>query len=424
MNDPNGLILHQGTYHLFFQANPHGREWADMSWGHAVSPDLASWRELPVAIHRTEREMAFSGSVVWDRDNTSGLGAGGQGPLVALFTSAFDPDDPERHGEQCQSVAFSADDGLTWTRYPGNPVLARGSRDFRDPKVFWHEPTGRWVMVAVEAALQQVVVHTSTNLLDWTLASTFAPVAPEGQLFECPDLVEVPVEGTDATRWVLLLSVNPDGPAGGSGMRYYVGDFDGATFTPDAAGARWLDAGPDFYAGVSFAGTPRPTIIAWLSNWAYGLTTPTSPWQSAMSLARTLSLVPTASGPVLRQAPVLPPAPVAGVRLIEFAFGSEGVVELAWGASRLTMTRDAAGLVSLDRSAADPHGTHAGFARSLPVAGTSGLLVEDHGLVEVFLDEGLACVSMQTFPGASGPAAVRTSGEVTIRPHPLDGAAS
>lgn len=405
MNDPNGLILHKGQYHLFFQNNPAGRTWGNIGWGHAVSSNLLDWEELPMAIPATEQEMAFSGSVVWDRDNTSGLGDGPDGPLVALFTSSYTAAHPERAGLQAQSLAFSVDDGLTWTRYPGNPVLDRGSRDFRDPKVSWHEPTRRWVMVAVEAADRQVLVFSSPDLIDWTHESSVGPLGEPGLLWECPDLIEVPLEGAGVSRWVLLLSTNPGGFAGGSGMHYLVGDFDGATFTPDG-GLRCFDHGADMYAAVSFQGTDQPTVMGWMSNWAYANATPTYPWQSAMTLARTLTLAPGVRGPVLRHTPVLPAVAPEGVHLADFELlpGEQVVVETGDGEelSRFMLRRLPDGDLVVDRSGADPHGVHGGIHVTPPIAlpggPVTGFLVEDHGLIEVFLDGGRVAVTTQTFP--------------------------
>lgn len=359
--------------------------------------------------------MAFSGSVVWDRANTSGLGAGEEGPLVALFTSPSPEDHPEHPHRQAQSVAWSTDDGRTWTRYPGNPVLDRGSREFRDPKVFWHEETGRWVMVAVEADRDELLVHSSPDLLSWQLESSFRPQEVPSGLWECPDLVRVPVEGSDAAPWVLLLSTNPAGFAGGSGMRYWVGDFDGRTFTPDGHD-RWFDFGPDMYAAVSFQGTDQPTVIGWMSNWAYAHHTPTCPWRSAMTLARTLSLVETPTGPVLRHRPVLP-APRPGVVQCGFTFDGPGELHLAWagpeGPTTATLSRLACGSFVFGRSDADPHGVHIGSGDTPPIPAregpVTGFLVEDHGLVEVFLDDGLVSVTAAVFPG-TGPAQSRSRG--------------
>ncbi|AQP45367.1 glycoside hydrolase family 32 protein [Tessaracoccus flavus] len=417
MNDPNGLLFHKGRYHLFFQNNPTGRTWGNISWGHAVSTDLLTWEELPVAIPATAEEMAFSGSVVWDRLNTSGLGDGPEGPLVALFTSSYTALDPSRPGQQAQSIAYSVDDGLTWTRYDRNPVLERGSSDFRDPKVSWHEPSGRWVMVTVEAVDRQVLIHSSADLLTWTHESSVGPLGEEGLLWECPDLVEVPVEGTATSRWVLLLSTNPGGFSGGSGMRYLVGDFDGASFAPDEAGWRWLDYGPDFYAAVSFHGLRDPLILGWMSNWSYANDTPTHPWQSAMTLARRVTLVETELGPVLRQRPVLPEVIPAGVMRVdvELSEGDALILESGFGefSSRCVVHRGADGALVVDRSDADPHAVHTGFPATspipLPAGPVSGVLIEDHGLIELFLLDGLVTVALQTFPHP-GPVRVRQLG--------------
>lgn len=402
MNDPNGLLLHKGQYHQFFQNNPTGRVWGNIGWGHAVSTDLINWEELPLAIAATEHDMAFSGSAVWDRNNTSGLGGGAEGPLVAFFTSAYTDEDPTRPGLQAQSIAFSVDDGATWTRYDGNPVLDRGSKNFRDPKVFWHEPSGRWVMAVVEAEDRQLLIYTSHNLLEWTHGSTFGPVGEEGILWECPDLIEVPLED-GGTRWVFFLSTNPGGFAGGSGMRYFVGDFDGVTFTPDGD-PRWLDYGPDFYAAVSFHGTEQPTIIGWMSNWAYAHETPTQPWQSAMTLARRLTLASVDGETVLRQLPIVEAdLPDDVTRFcFDLEIGDDVVVETGdQETSRFILRRTEAGVI-LDRSGADPHRVHGAISSTPPIpvpdGPVSGELIEDHGLIEVFLDGGLTTATIQTFP--------------------------
>lgn len=423
MNDPNGLIRHKGLYHLFFQSNPDGRTWGNIGWGHAVSSDLLGWEELPMAIPATEREMAFSGSVVWDRHNTSGLGDGPEGPLVALFTSSYTAAHPERAGMQAQSLAYSLDDGLTWTRYPGNPVLDRSSNEFRDPKVSWHARTGRWVMVTVEAVDRQVLIFSSPNLIDWTHESSIGPLGEPGLLWECPDLIEVPVQGAQAPRWVLLLSTNPGGFAGGSGMQYLVGDFDGRVFTPDEHGLRWFDHGPDMYAAVSFQGTEQPTVLGWMSNWAYANETPTRPWQSAMTLVRTLTLVSAGGRPVLRHTPVLPLQMPPGTHRVEFELRGAGeiLVETGDGStpSRFVLRRLDDGTLVMDRGAADPHGVHTGIHVTppihLPEGPVTGLIVEDHGLIEVFLDGGRVAVTSQTFPLA-GPVRVSSSGHARVCP--------
>ncbi|MEZ5074630.1 MAG: glycoside hydrolase family 32 protein [Solirubrobacterales bacterium] len=330
MNDPNGLVHYRGTYHLFFQHNPYGTLWGNMSWGHATSKDLVNWSEKPVAIPQTLNQSGkpvediFSGSVVIDRDNTSGFGTRRSPPLVAIYTSSYTPSHPEFPGLQAQSLAYSTDRGRTWEKYEGNPVLDRNSASFRDPKVFAYDgPAGSyWVMAAVEATERKVVLYKSRNLTDWKYLSEFGPANAVGGLWECPDLFPVRVEGTDRWKWVMIVNVNPGGVAGGSGGQYFVGQFDGRTFTPDTAvtgseriaeeGATtsfrhgWLDRGRDYYATVTFSGLPRgkAITIGWMSNWDYALSVPTSTWRGSMSLPRELRLIKARRGPRLVQRPV------------------------------------------------------------------------------------------------------------------------
>jgi fructan beta-fructosidase len=243
MNDPNGMVLHEGTYHLFFQHNPSGTRWGNMSWGHATSPDLLHWKEQPLAIPQTFDDQGravediFSGSVVSDPPNSSGLGTATNPPLIAIYTSAYTPDHPTMAGRQAQSLAYSVDDGQTWTKYAGNPVLDRSSSNFRDPKVFWYDgPNGAyWVMLAVEALDHKVVLYRSDDLIDWTHLSDFGPANATGGIWECPDLFPLPVDGDpDNVKWVMVVNLNPGSVAGGSGGQYFVGDFDGTTFTSES----------------------------------------------------------------------------------------------------------------------------------------------------------------------------------------------
>lgn len=243
MNDPNGMVLHEGTYHLFFQHNPSGTTWGNMSWGHATSPDLLHWDEQPLAIPQTFDDQGravediFSGSVVSDPTNSSGLGTADNPPLIAIYTSAYTSDHPTLAGRQAQSLAYSLDDGQTWTKYAGNPVLDRGSNNFRDPKVFWYDgPLGAyWVMLAVEAHEHKVVLYRSDDLIDWTHLSDFGPANATGGIWECPDLFPLPVDGDpDNVAWVMVVNLNPGSVAGGSGGQYFVGDFDGTTFTSES----------------------------------------------------------------------------------------------------------------------------------------------------------------------------------------------
>jgi fructan beta-fructosidase len=227
MNDPNGLVYHKGEYHLFYQHNPFGNTWGHMSWGHAVSRDLVRWEELPVAIPEEGSEAIFSGSAVVDHENTSGFGTRKEPAMVAIYTSAY-PDDQE------QSLAYSTDRGRTWTKYAGNPVLDDADREFRDPKVFWYEPAGEWRMVVVKAIQRKVAIYSSSDLKRWEHLSDFGPANAVGGIWECPDLFPLPVDGKRKhTKWVMVVSLNPGGIAGGSGTQYFVGDFDGTRFTAD-----------------------------------------------------------------------------------------------------------------------------------------------------------------------------------------------
>jgi len=228
MNDPNGLVYYQGEYHLFYQYNPFGDTWGHMSWGHAVSPDLVHWRHLPLALPEADGVMIFSGSAVVDWNNTSGFGRDGRPPLVAIYAGCRSSD-----GVQFVCVAHSNDRGRTWTKYPGNPVIDRHSKDFRDPKVQWHEATHRWIMTVSLSAEHKVCFYGSPNLRDWTLLSQFGPAGATAGVWECPDLFELPVAGTPERRWVLAVNINPGSVAGGSGGQYFIGQFDGTRFTPD-----------------------------------------------------------------------------------------------------------------------------------------------------------------------------------------------
>jgi len=306
LNDPNGLIHHEGVYHLYYQNNPMGNVWGNMSWGHATSTDLLTWTEHPVAIACDETEDIFSGSIVFDRHNTSGFGTESAAPLVAVYTSAF-KQASAHHGVQAQSVAFSLDGGYTWTKHAGNPVLNRKSAEFRDPKVFRYESHAGsyWVMAAVEAKDFQVVLYKSHDLKSWEMLSTFGPANATGGVWECPDLFPLPVDGDpENIKWVLTVNLNPGGPNNGSAGQYFVGDFDGTTFTsattvteglqdPDRLrDYQWLDWGRDYYAAVSFSDAPdgRRLMIGWMNNWQYANVIPTSPWRSPMSLVRQVTL--------------------------------------------------------------------------------------------------------------------------------------
>lgn len=309
INDPNGLIWLDGEYHLFFQYNPFGSQWGHMSWGHAVSTDLLNWQELPVAIPEDERTSIFSGSVVLDRANTSGFGQGGVAPLVAIYTGCL----RRNEGGQAQELAYSTDRGRTWTKYAANPVLDLGLRDFRDPKVFWHAPTARWVMAVVVPDERRARFYSSSNLKDWVWLSDFsAPFEGEG-IWECPDLLELPVapEAGGGRVWMFKVDVFAGHPSGDAGARVFFGHFDGTQFVLDpATPPSWADWGADFYAALSWADVPaiegqgRALWLAWMNCHRVAKHLPTEPFRGAMSVPRELSASREAGRWVLRQQPV------------------------------------------------------------------------------------------------------------------------
>lgn len=327
MNDPNGLVYENGTYHAFYQYNPKGNDWGNMSWGHSTSTDLVHWNEEPVAIEATDAEEIFSGSIVVDTENTSGLGSRDQPAMVAHYTSAYKNNATLPEGTQAQSVAYSLDHGRTWTKHQGNPVLTLepASPNFRDPKVSWYEPGRYWVMTTVVADDHVVKLYKSKDLLHWDFLSDFAGVGVQGGLWEMPELLEVPVEGTNERRWVMLVSINPGGIAGGSGMQYFSGDFDGVTFRAEGAARpdaplqdhQWVDYGADFYAATTISGAPggKPVLFGWMGNWDYAQTVPTTPWRGAMAVPRELTLSNHDGGrPALRSAIASAPAAVLSGR--------------------------------------------------------------------------------------------------------------
>lgn len=291
MNDPNGLVFHQGVYHLFFQYHPHSAVWGPMHWGHATSTDLLRWQEQPVALAPDALGMVFSGSAVVDHGNRAGFGPPGSSPLVAMFTHHdMAAEKAGRIDRQHQSLACSLDGGATWAKYGGNPVIPNpGRQDFRDPKLRWLPDQQRWV--ASLACGDRICFYSSADLQAWVLESEFgAGLGAHGGVWECPDLL--PLTGPDGrTHWVLLVSLTPGGPHGGSATRYFIGQFDGHRFTPDDAQVRWLDFGPDNYAGITWSGVDdRALFIGWMSNWQYASVVPTAPWRSAMTLPRELLL--------------------------------------------------------------------------------------------------------------------------------------
>ena len=316
MNDPNGMFYLDGTYHLYFQYYPDDNVWGPMHWGHATSKDMITWEEQDIALYPDEKGYIFSGSAVVDKNNTSGFGKDGQTPVVAIFT--YHEPKGEKNGDivyQSQAIAYSLDKGMTWTKYEGNPVIPNpGIKDFRDPKVTWDDIHKQWIMAL--ATREKTLLYTSQNLKEWKKSSEFGiGTGAHDGVWECPDFFPMQVEGTGETKWVLIQSLNPGGYNGGSGTQYFVGDFDGTTFTAEENMRSleekhnyWIDFGRDNYAGVTWANVPeedgRKLFLGWMSNWLYAQEVPTETWRSAMTVARELKLVKEDEQYLVTAAPV------------------------------------------------------------------------------------------------------------------------
>ncbi|REJ06502.1 glycoside hydrolase family 32 protein [Halobacillus trueperi] len=281
INDPNGLCYLEGEYHLFYQHHPKSKVWGPMHWGHAVSRDLLHWEHLPIALYPDENGQIFSGSAVVDEENTSGLQEGETPVMIALFTH-------HQEGHETQSIAYSKDKGRSWTKYPHNPVIENpGLKDFRDPKMFRYEDV--WMMIL--ACGDHIRFYQSENLLDWAYVSSFGQAyGTHGGVWECPDLIRFQTE--EGGKWVLIVSINPGGPNGGSAIQYFTGDFDGKVFHCDQPKeqVKWADFGRDFYAAVTWSNLSYPLWIGWMSNWQYANEVPTHPFRGSMSSPRKLSL--------------------------------------------------------------------------------------------------------------------------------------
>ena len=274
MNDPNGMFYKDGVYHLYYQYNPYGSMWENMTWGHSTSKDLIHWEAQPLAIEPDALGAIFSGSCVVDKKNDQ---------VVAFYTSAGKA--------QVQSMAISKDNGITFEKYAGNPVLVSTEEDFRDPKAFWNPDIQKWNLVL--AVGQEMRFYSSSNLKDWTYESSFGQgYGCHDGVWECPDLMKMPVRGTDKQKWMLICNINPGGPFGGSATQYFIGEFDGHKFTCEHKDTRWMDYGKDHYATVTFDNAPdgRKIALAWMSNWQYANQVPTKQFRSANSVPRDLDL--------------------------------------------------------------------------------------------------------------------------------------
>ncbi len=292
MNDPNGMVYKDGVWHLYYQWNPYGSKWQNMTWGHSTSTDLINWEHHPAAIEPNGLGAVFSGSCAIDSLNTAGFG---KDAILAMYTSAAE--------SQIQSLAYSTDNGETFTIYPGNPVITLDS-EARDPNMFFNPETGEWTLILAHALDHEMLIFTSPDMKEWTLQSSFGKgLGAQDGVWECPDLFPLTVNGKE--KWMLVCNLNPGGPFGGSGVQYFIGDFDGKTFTPDtdAEGnvtTKWLDYGKDNYALVSWSDTPdnRRTVIGWMSNWQYAAEVPTQQFRSANTLPRDITLFEGADGQI------------------------------------------------------------------------------------------------------------------------------
>ena len=282
MNDPNGMFYKDGVWNLYFQHNPYGSQWENMTWGHSTSTDLVHWKFQGDPVQPDALGTVFSGSAVVDKENTSGFG---KGAVIALYTSAGE--------SQTQSMVYSTDNGKSFTKYEGNPVITSNVPDFRDPHMFWNEDIKKWNMIL--AAGQHMEIYTSDNLKDWKLESSFGETyGNHGGVWECPDLMKMKVRGTNKEKWILICNINPGGPFGGSATQYFIGDFDGHKFTCESKPevTKWMDYGKDHYATVTFDNAPegRRVAIAWMSNWQYANQVPTLQYRSGNSIPRDLGL--------------------------------------------------------------------------------------------------------------------------------------
>ena len=299
MNDANGLVYKDGEYHLYFQYNPYGSKWGNMHWGHSVSKDLVHWTHEQPAIARDTMGHIFSGSCVVDHNNTAGFG---KDAIIAFYTSHKGL--PGNHQRQQQCIAYSLDNGRTYTKYEGNPVVTPfdGLENFRDPKVFWYAPQNKWVMIV--SADKNMRFYESKDLKKWNYMSEWgAGFGPQPNQFECPDFFEMAVDGNaQHKKWVMIVNINPGFVYGGSGTMYFVGQFDGHKFTCDTApnDVKWLDWGKDHYATVTYSNTPgRIIAMPWMSNWQYANLTPTQQFRSQNALPRELKLYTADNGELL-----------------------------------------------------------------------------------------------------------------------------
>lgn len=399
MNDPNGMFYLNGEWHLYYQYGPYGSMWNNMTWGHSVTRDLIHWEHRPSAIFPDAHGSIFSGSCVVDHENTAGFG---KGAVIALYTSAGDV--------QSQSLAYSLDGGNTFTKYDGNPILTADIPDFRDPNMFWNDEIKAWNLIM--ACGQEMRLYSSPNLIDWTEESRFGQgLGNHDGVWECPDLMKLPIEGTSESKWVLYCNINPGGPAGGSATQYFVGDFDGHKFTVDdtarymGGNALWQDYGMDHYATVSFSNAPdgRHTMIAWMSNWLYANDVPTMQFRSANSITREPYLYKVGNELFLGSRPS-PEYDNAGLDKVVKVKGNTTVTLSNDEGEEFVITYDQKAMtLSCDRSKSGDTHFNQHFASKPTVAPVHKKLTQlrifvDNSSVEVFGNNGEVCLTNLVFP--------------------------
>lgn len=432
MNDPNGMFYKDGKWHLYYQWNPYGSKWQNMTWGHAVSTDLINWEMLPAAIKPDALGAIFSGSAAIDHTGSAGFG---EDAVVAMYTSAGH--------SQMQSIAHSKDGGQTFEVYPGNPVITMSS-EARDPKIFYNEATGEWNMVLAHALNHEILFFTSPDLKNWTQTDAFGKVGATGGVWECPDLFELEIDGTGEKKWVLLVNLNPGGPFGGSATQYFIGDWDGRKFTPatDAEGeivTKWMDYGKDHYATVTWSDAPdgRRVALGWMSNWEYADQVPTTQYRSGNTIPRDLALFKAPDGEIyLASAPSPELLAIRGKAVVtdgkirlsaagkKFALPkkNDGICEITAdikagekGAALFTLSNPDGEKVTVSYDAATHmlkfdrmHGTFNNVSHDFPavteapafeVDGNLSLRIfVDNGSVEVFGNDGRSVMTNLTFP--------------------------
>lgn len=398
MNDPNGMFYKDGEWHLYYQYNPYGSLWENMTWGHSVSKDLIHWEALPLAIEADAIGTIFSGSCVVDKNNTAGFG---KDAIIAFYTSAAE--------SQTQSMAYSTDGGRTFTKYDKNPVVTFNAPDFRDPKVFWYEGTNRWIMML--AVGQEMQIWSSANLKDWNKESSFgSEYGCHGGVWECPDMLKI------GDKWVLICNINPGGPFGGSATQYFIGDFDGKKFTCESMPkvTKWLDYGKDHYATVSFSNAPdgRITVLAWMSNWQYANQVPTKQFRSANSIARDLGLFKDGEETYVSVTPSKEMLAVRGAKIkkpsatCEIIVDVKGTMELTLSNAKgeqVVMNYDAQKQTfAMDRTKSGDSSFSEAFSATT-VAPTHGIMKQlrifiDNCSIEAFASDGKMAMTNLVFP--------------------------